>query len=303
MAIWDAFYHLHGLGVQLLLYCSENIFGIYTFRSIAVNGRLTPAERTERVEQLLFRSEQSRIREMDWDSGAETSEAEGLLYDDFSDSDERADRAKLLAIPMRQIKGQKKLKQLIEEKRSTAYDKGNKEHERMLLKLWALLRPNEKLTNRKTKQWQEIGFQGNDPETDFRGMGILGLENLLFYAEFDAENSRRVMNTSGHHIYGFPFAICGITITALCRQLLLDGLLRNHFSNSSKEAPAIEDFHRVYCRVFNLFGTYWDERQPENVMFFNEIKNQFVQWLEQELKRNQADLFTLEISSVRNIVS
>lgn len=35
------------------------------------------------------------------------------------------------------------------------------------------------LVNRVTKQWQSIGFQGQDPKTDFRGMGILGLENLL----------------------------------------------------------------------------------------------------------------------------
>ncbi len=35
------------------------------------------------------------------------------------------------------------------------------------------------LLSRITKQWQNIGFQGDDPKTDFRGMGILGLENLL----------------------------------------------------------------------------------------------------------------------------
>ena len=35
------------------------------------------------------------------------------------------------------------------------------------------------LMTRKTKQWQNIGFQGDDPKTDFRGMGLLGLKNLL----------------------------------------------------------------------------------------------------------------------------
>ena len=33
--------------------------------------------------------------------------------------------------------------------------------------------------NRVSKQWQDIGFQGDDPKTDFRGMGMLGLLNLL----------------------------------------------------------------------------------------------------------------------------
>ena len=39
--------------------------------------------------------------------------------------------------------------------------------------------PNTKLKNRITDQWIEIGFQGKDPSTDFRGAGMLGLEQLL----------------------------------------------------------------------------------------------------------------------------
>lgn len=39
--------------------------------------------------------------------------------------------------------------------------------------------PDEPLKDRITRQWGEIGFQGDDPKTDFRGMGILGLNNLM----------------------------------------------------------------------------------------------------------------------------
>lgn len=48
------------------------------------------------------------------------------------------------------------------------------------LQLWKELRPDTPLTARISKQWCEIGFQGNDPKTDFRGMGLLGLLNLLW---------------------------------------------------------------------------------------------------------------------------
>ena len=41
--------------------------------------------------------------------------------------------------------------------------------------LWENLRPGEELKDRKTGQWIDIGFQGKDPKTDFRGAGILGL--------------------------------------------------------------------------------------------------------------------------------
>lgn len=38
----------------------------------------------------------------------------------------------------------------------------------------------ETLSARKTRQWQELGFQGTDPATDFRGAGLLALETLLY---------------------------------------------------------------------------------------------------------------------------
>ena len=78
-----------------------------------------------------------------------------------------------------QIWGYRRLNNLIEELRSTPYDRSNSEHEAKLLSLWRGLRPDIALEQRKCKQWKEIGFQGEDPATDFRGMGILGLENLL----------------------------------------------------------------------------------------------------------------------------
>ena len=48
----------------------------------------------------------------------------------------------------------------------------------MLDQLWKNLKPNEKLISRISDQWISIGFQGNDPATDFRGAGLLGLINL-----------------------------------------------------------------------------------------------------------------------------
>jgi len=48
-----------------------------------------------------------------------------------------------------------------------------------LVQLWSSLQPDVMLTERISAQWTDIGFQGNDPATDFRGMGILGLLNLV----------------------------------------------------------------------------------------------------------------------------
>lgn len=57
----------------------------------------------------------------------------------------------------------------IEAIRQTAYDYENFEHETKLLKLWNLLMPTQPLEKRITMQWQDIGFQGDNPMSDFRG--------------------------------------------------------------------------------------------------------------------------------------
>jgi hypothetical protein len=38
---------------------------------------------------------------------------------------------------------------------------------------------DRKLDERISDHWAELGFQGKDPATDFRGMGVLGLDQLL----------------------------------------------------------------------------------------------------------------------------
>lgn len=57
----------------------------------------------------------------------------------------------------------------IENMRKISFDSRNAEHEDKVLRLWHLLMPNQPLDARITKQWQDIGFQGDDPMTDFRG--------------------------------------------------------------------------------------------------------------------------------------
>ncbi len=50
----------------------------------------------------------------------------------------------------------------------------------LFFQLWNTLRPETKLESRISHQWTEIGFQGDDPMTDFRGMGLLSLQNLMY---------------------------------------------------------------------------------------------------------------------------
>ena len=63
---------------------------------------------------------------------------------------------------------------------SLKYNPTDRRDERMLFQLWELMKPDEQLTNMISLQWQDIGFQGKDPSTDFRGMGMLGYTYFFF---------------------------------------------------------------------------------------------------------------------------
>lgn len=70
--------------------------------------------------------------------------------------------------------------------RKERYDENNELHEKDLLELYSLLRPDDPLIARKSRQWVSIGFQGDNPSTDFRGGGVMSLKMV----------SDRVTNTT-----------------------------------------------------------------------------------------------------------
>ncbi|KAL1399868.1 hypothetical protein pipiens_007885 [Culex pipiens pipiens] len=172
------------------------------------------------------------------------------------------------------IWGYKRLFWLVEQLRSTQYDCENDEHERKLLCLWKLLAgPEESLEGRVTNQWQSIGFQGDDPKTDFRGMGILGLDNLLYFAQEYNGTARHLLSHSHHPTHGYFFAIVGINLTSMAYHLLKSGAARIHFYNQPR--LTVDMFHQFYCYLFFEFDRYWVECKPKSIMDFSWIQKNF----------------------------
>ncbi|KAK9882858.1 hypothetical protein WA026_023554 [Henosepilachna vigintioctopunctata] len=174
-----------------------------------------------------------------------------------------------------QIWGYRQLVAQVEAVRIVKYDSDNIEHEKKLLDLWQALMPCVQLDNRISKQWQDIGFQGDDPKTDFRGMGLLGLENLLFFATEYRGPAQHVLSHSLHPVYGYCFAIVGINLTSMALQFLRNGEAKIYFYNTSKCLPTIRLFHQFYCYLFYEFDRYWLECKPVDIMEFSNIKTKF----------------------------
>ncbi len=83
----------------------------------------------------------------------------------------------------------------------------------MLEELWFGLMPGVGRSGRISKEWGDIGFQGVDPATDFRGMGVLGLQHLHYFASCRGLQARRALARSAHPPRFYPFAITGINIS------------------------------------------------------------------------------------------
>nr|CAG4638632.1 EOG090X0AMT [Cyclestheria hislopi] len=177
------------------------------------------------------------------------------------------------------IWGYKQLFYEVEDLRKVAYDSNNPEHEAKLLQLWNLLMPNQLLNSRISECWKEIGFQGEDPKTDFRGMGLLGLENLLYFAQNYSNACLHVLSHSHHPKYGYSFAITGINLTHMAYILWKDGSAKTHVYNASQqpksEIPSMKYFHQFYCYLFYEFDKLWLSEKPSNVMEFSRVRDMF----------------------------
>jgi len=195
----------------------------------------------------------------------------------------------ILRMCLLQICGYRQLITEVDSVRKIKYSSENPDHEKMLLTLWEKLMPGVLLESRINKQWTEIGFQGDDPMTDFRGMGLLGLENLLFFVTQYNDAARQLLSHSHHPKYGYSLAIVGINITGMAFQLLTGGHLKSHFYNTVKGRPKLEHFHQVYCYLMYEFDRYW-MAEKTNIMEFNIVKARFQKKIAQKLRNKSAVL-------------
>jgi len=138
--------------------------------------------------------------------------------------------------------------------------------------LWTLLKPGIDLPAQKSKQWSELGFQGMDPATDFRGMGYLGLLNLLRYAAVFNSNARATLLDSNSPSNTYPFAITGINITSWILGMLKQGQLNEHFYING---VSFDEFCSLYSNLFTEFGKFYVASKPKNIMDFPDIMNKF----------------------------
>ncbi|KAF1326684.1 Elmo domain-containing protein b, partial [Globisporangium splendens] len=170
----------------------------------------------------------------------------------------------------------------------------------MLEQLWSNLKPNVRRSGgRITKEWGEIGFQGNmrtafdlhsnrthaltmllfhdflatlgtDPMSDFRGMGIFSLYQLLhFTGKYPVEAQAFVIELVNERLVDF--------------KLYKFANLQNATLDSSNENDGLEELHELYSTIFTRFNKLWVDSNPRDVMAFPTIFNALKKTIRKEL--------------------
>ncbi|CAN0018986.1 unnamed protein product [Scytosiphon promiscuus] len=161
----------------------------------------------------------------------------------------------------------------------TKYDPSDSAHTALLEALWNFLQPDTR-----REDWSSLGFQnGQKPESDFRGMGLLGLHQLVFFAESRNREARQVLADSTNPKRYIPFAAAGINITAFTTAMLeqrrLDSCLYEAIVKHMPAGELPEDkgmlvdagvaaFNRIYGDEYVEFSRFWHESDPANTMAF-----------------------------------
>ncbi|GJD11336.1 ELMO domain-containing protein 2 [Galdieria sulphuraria] len=139
--------------------------------------------------------------------------------------------------------------------KETRFSKDNEEHKAILEELWDTLTKNQEHL---WKDWTDIGFQGKDPSTDFRGAGLLSLLQLVYFAKKYFSLCQRVLYNCNTTEPKYPFACTGIYCTEALTNLLEQGILLPLGERQSDEDDdSLETFHEEYVRLFLLFHHNW----------------------------------------------
>ncbi|KAI7745689.1 hypothetical protein M8C21_019387 [Ambrosia artemisiifolia] len=169
-----------------------------------------------------------------------------------------------------------------------AYDSSVPEHQESLRALWKAAFPEEELHGLITEQWKEMGWQGKDPSTDFRGGGYISLENLLYFARNFPESFQDLLRKQegDRSMWEYPFAVAGVNITFMLIQMLdleavkprtLVGATFLKFLTDNESA-----FDLLYCIAFKLMDHQWLAMRA-SYMDFNAVMKATRHQLEREL--------------------
>lgn len=176
----------------------------------------------------------------------------------------------------------------LQQRLEVPFDGSLAEHQDALRQLWRLAYPRRELPSLKSELWKEMGWQGSDPSTDFRGGGFISLENLIFFANKYPDSFQNLLHKQeGKRAeWEYPFAVAGINISFMLVEMLdLQSGKPSSLAGIRFLELLAEDemaFDNLYCIAFEMMDAQWLAKRA-SYMEFNEVLKSTRTQLEREL--------------------
>ena len=123
-----------------------------------------------------------------------------------------------------------------------------------------------------TPKWIDIGFQGEDPTTDFRGTGSLGLYNLHNFVIRRQRAAQECLAHARDKSHEYFLACAGINVTHQMMRLFADPEICTHFSRAESEEEVLNLFNGLYADYLVRLDHFWIQSPlAANFMNFNTV--------------------------------
>ena len=123
---------------------------------------------------------------------------------------------------------------------------------------------------------EEIGFQGKNPLTDFRGSGLLGLKQLWYFSINDIRSEQVFRIATGKRTW-YYYAATGISISGKVIQFIEERDCDKYFYDNNNEINLYNFTQSLYNEFFVAFNNMWIEKGYYDIMRVNSTLEEFME--------------------------
>ncbi|KAL7673288.1 hypothetical protein ACOME3_008154 [Neoechinorhynchus agilis] len=173
------------------------------------------------------------------------------------------------------LTGYDKLVDSMESFRNAQYDLD------VLKELWPIVQRQAGIDSEfceKSEHWVSIGFQGSDPYTDLRSMGMLGLHSIVKFKTMFSELFMDALDKLSDNRKFLSFGILAINVCYWQYLLLSNGYLKRvlyGIDDLTNRDHAITVYWRIYALIFKEFLDFWMKCDEACMIRFEEISKKF----------------------------
>eukprot|EP00026_Physarum_polycephalum_P004066 Phypoly_transcript_04083.p2 GENE.Phypoly_transcript_04083~~Phypoly_transcript_04083.p2 ORF type:complete len:303 (+),score=44.57 Phypoly_transcript_04083:189-1097(+) len=124
-----------------------------------------------------------------------------------------------------------------------AYNNSDVMHHKLLQNIYFSIQGVTTEVSRLGSHWEEIGFQGDDPATDLRGVGMFGLIQLFHLVKSHSELAKKLHKISRDEHQYFPFSVVSLNFTKVVLQTMRSGVLTSKFNKRGCILPVLNELH------------------------------------------------------------